>query len=67
MLAQLLTWLVDLPASQLSGVREEESTGRRKKSFSGNSGKKKQGRTYNFKPAVLVHFGFAADRSRASL
>src|SRR5208283_2211884 len=24
-------------------------------------GKKYQGRTYNFKPAVLVHFGFAAD------
>jgi len=57
-LDQLLTSLADQAASQLTGVQEEASLGRRKKSLSGNSGKKNQGKKMQFQTGGFNAFSF---------
>jgi hypothetical protein len=53
--------------TKLKRIKVKPTKGRRPREEEGRSvlarrgGRKSQGRKYNFKPAVLVHFHFAAD------
>ena len=45
--------------------RRSGEPGKKEEEVSAELAKKKPGRTYNFKPAVLMHFRFAADNAPA--
>ena len=63
----LLTHRESKPSRRRKELKSKTAEGkkaqgaRRKKCFGGRGGRKSQGRKYNFKPAVLMHFHSAAD------